>query len=166
MRSSREGSWRLPCYVSFLLFFGESSALPNARYRPAVAWEMSSSEFDGTRQMGVVVDDCKRWGPHAPVLPIATSRIFRVMVVALPALALHVILLRISYAMRMWMIPLGACAISFATKLVMAIYLVDAHGVDALSYSTIIASYLNIMIMIVVLNRRLNRPFDSAFVLR
>lgn len=95
-----------------------------------------------------------------------TSRIFRVMVAALPALALHVILLRISYAMRMWMIPLVACAVSFAVKLVAAVYLVDAHGVDALSYSTIIASYLNIMIMIVVLNRRLNRPFGSAFVLR
>ena len=96
----------------------------------------------------------------------AVNETSRIMVAALPALALHVILLRISYAMRMWMIPLVACAVSFAVKLVAAVYLVEAHGVDALSYSTIIASYLNIMIMIVVLNRRLNRPFGSAFVLR
>ncbi|MGJ8585351.1 MAG: murein biosynthesis integral membrane protein MurJ [Marinosulfonomonas sp.] len=104
-------------------------------------------------------------GPFSDAAADATSNIFGIMVIALPGFSLNVFLLRIFYAMKRWKGPVATYLIGFTIKLFLSLYLVDALGSSALSFSTVFAVYINSLLLLWLINKNMDSPFNLAFFL-
>ncbi|WP_323006234.1 murein biosynthesis integral membrane protein MurJ [Pseudorhodobacter sp.] len=94
---------------------------------------------------------------------VQTTRVLVVLILSLPAFTLNVTLLRVLYASRDWITPLVAVMIAFVVKLGLAFGLHAWVGIDAIAISTVVATYLNTILMMVSINRRIDRPFGTVF---